>query len=65
MNYHPSLMAGTSHRVEMRKDGGSKGWGWVSPIVDASKGKLRSSAGRMGRAYGKGVGEERRPQGDY
>lgn len=27
MNYHPSLMAGTSHRVEMRKDGGSKGWG--------------------------------------
>ena len=30
--------------------GGEVGDKWISPLVDATRGKLRSSAGRLGRS---------------
>ncbi|GAB7350094.1 hypothetical protein MBLNU459_g0761t1 [Dothideomycetes sp. NU459] len=45
INSNPTGVAATQHKVT-KKDGEVA---WMSPVVDARKGILRSSAGRMGR----------------
>ena len=56
VNYHRSGLAGGIFPVGMRKEGGGDdddgeemAEGWQSGIVDAGRGVLRSSRGRMGR----------------
>ena len=47
INYHPSGLGATSHRVEV--DGAVK---WASPLIDANRGSLRTSRGRLARSAG-------------
>ena len=42
VNYHPTGLGATTYKVDV--DGQTR---WVSPLVDASRGQLRSSKGRM------------------
>lgn len=48
--------AATTHAVRTKQDTSSPGetTTWFSPIVEAQKGKWRSSSGRMGRSDGSG-----------
>ncbi|KAF2458923.1 hypothetical protein BDY21DRAFT_370442 [Lineolata rhizophorae] len=55
VNSHPTLLGGSMHKREvanLEKDNGSETV-WISPIVDASKGAMRTSAGRMSRGTGR------------
>ncbi|OAA65310.1 hypothetical protein SPI_02097 [Niveomyces insectorum RCEF 264] len=47
INYHPSGLGATTYKVNM--DGQTE---WASPLVDASRGLLRSSKGRMALSEG-------------
>ncbi|KAI9719153.1 MAG: hypothetical protein M1828_006335 [Chrysothrix sp. TS-e1954] len=58
VNYKPEGFGGTSHAVT-GKDGVKR---WVSPIVDAKKGVLRSSAGRVGLESTGGGNEKYGPE---
>jgi hypothetical protein len=49
VNTRPLLMGATTYPIKT-KDGGTK---WVSPVVDASRGVLKSSRGRMTMTDGK------------
>jgi len=48
-NSHPSGLASTTHKITDEKTGMDA---YASPIVDASRGVLKSSAGRMARSQG-------------
>jgi len=51
LNFEPTMLGATSYvRKAGEKElvGGTVAEEWVSPIVDASRGKLRSSRGRLG-----------------
>jgi len=48
VNYHPTGLAATSHPIT-NKDGTKY---WTLPIVDAQKGRMKTSLGRMGRSDG-------------
>ncbi|KAG8626444.1 hypothetical protein KVT40_005389 [Elsinoe batatas] len=48
----PTLLAATQHRV-VTEEGGRKKEGWTLPVVDARKGQLKSSKGRMARSEGR------------
>lgn len=47
INSHPSHLASSAHKITDEKTGEEL---WASPIVDASKGLLKTSAGRMSRS---------------
>lgn len=47
-----TYIAATTTRRKASKEGQAGGDVWVSPIMDASKGRLRTNAGRMGRTQG-------------
>ena len=49
-NMAPTGLAATMHRVVLEN---GKGEEWVYPIVDASRGLLKTSTGRMSRSDGK------------
>jgi hypothetical protein len=51
VNYHPTGLAATSKKIT-RKTAEGNVTEWVSPVVDASKGLLRTSYGRMGKRDG-------------
>jgi hypothetical protein len=44
----PTLMGRATFDVEVAKDNGEKETKWLSPLVDASRGLLKSANGRMG-----------------
>ncbi|KAI9773100.1 MAG: hypothetical protein M1840_008221 [Geoglossum simile] len=52
VNYHPTGLAATTYLA--KPTAADEKPTWVSPIVDAKKGRLRSSAGRMARDIGDG-----------
>ncbi|KAK4978338.1 hypothetical protein LTR66_010641 [Elasticomyces elasticus] len=57
LNYHPAGLGATSSSVVdqlAEKSSPTQTTSWFSPIVEAQKGRLRSSAGRMGRDGGAG-----------
>ncbi|GFF36340.1 hypothetical protein IFM58399_04518 [Aspergillus lentulus] len=45
----PTLMGRTTYRVEMEGRSGEKEMKWLNPLVDASRGLLKSASGRLGR----------------
>jgi hypothetical protein len=48
VNHEPSLLGGTHSFIKGDKDiGGTVEDVWVNNVVDAAKGKLRTSAGRL------------------
>lgn len=49
-------------RGDSKVEGGNIPDEWISPLVDARRGKMRSSAGRLGRGTTKF--DEGRPTGD-
>ncbi|KAM3424173.1 hypothetical protein BST61_g11284 [Cercospora zeina] len=49
INSHASGLPSVTSKVENKETGKSR---WASPVVDASKGVLRTSAGRMARSHG-------------
>ena len=49
---NPMLLAATQHKVHVTSESGEKQEAWISPVVDARKGQLRSSRGRMARSSG-------------
>lgn len=58
VNSHLSGINSTTHRIKDEKTGKEM---WASPVVDASKGLLKTSAGRMSRSQAKehdGYGED-------
>jgi hypothetical protein len=58
VNSHPTGLAATTYRAVLppAKEGEEEGGKpvWLSPTVDARKGRFRSSAGRMGTDMGHG-----------
>ena len=50
LNSHPSGINSTAHKYFDQEHGMEM---WASPVVDASKGVLKTSAGRMARSEGK------------
>ncbi|KIW99490.1 uncharacterized protein Z518_11229 [Rhinocladiella mackenziei CBS 650.93] len=53
LNFQPTLMGATTYlRKGDKMVGGTVDDQWISPLVDARGGKLRSSAGRLGREPG-------------
>lgn len=51
LNFEPTMMGATSYLKKADEKGvvgGTVADMWVSPVVDASRGKLRSSRGRLG-----------------
>lgn len=52
MNFQPTGLAATTYlrRENGTVEGGKVSEEWISPLVDANKGKLKSSAGRLGRS---------------
>ncbi|KAI9815771.1 MAG: hypothetical protein M1827_002167 [Pycnora praestabilis] len=54
INYKPTGLAATTHRATISKSDSGTEEAWLSPVVDAKRGLLRSSAGRMGRDAGTG-----------
>jgi hypothetical protein len=53
LNFQPTLLAGTHSRVKGDKDlGGDVEDAWVRNLVSAKSGRLRTSAGRLGRKPG-------------
>ncbi|EME78778.1 uncharacterized protein MYCFIDRAFT_65345 [Pseudocercospora fijiensis CIRAD86] len=49
VNSHPSGINSTTYKITDKETGESR---WASPVVDASKGLLKTSAGRMSRSQG-------------
>ncbi|OAP58382.1 hypothetical protein AYL99_07472 [Fonsecaea erecta] len=50
INFQPTLLGATTYlRKGDKFIGGKVDDQWINPLMDASKGKLRSSAGRLGR----------------
>ncbi|KIW12897.1 hypothetical protein PV08_08084 [Exophiala spinifera] len=50
VNFQPTLLGATTYlRKGDKLVGGTVEDQWISPLIDARKGKLRSSAGRLGR----------------
>lgn len=50
VNFQPTLLGATTYlRKGDKMVGGTVDDHWISPLVDARRGKLRSSAGRLGR----------------
>ena len=48
-NFQPTLLGATTFvKKEGRLEGGVVGEEWVSPLLDASRGQLRTSVGRRG-----------------
>ena len=45
-------IAATTYRRKTDKEGAEDGEVWVSPIIDASRGHLRTGNGRMGKSAG-------------
>ncbi|OAL36607.1 hypothetical protein AYO20_04223 [Fonsecaea nubica] len=53
VNFQPTMLGATTYlRKGDKMVGGTVEDQWISPLVDASRGKLRSSAGRLGRQPG-------------
>ena len=55
INFQPTMLGTTT---DLKRDGKLEGGvvadEWLSPLMDASRGKLRTSAGRMGPKHGNG-----------
>lgn len=64
MNFQPTGLGATSflRRGEGEVEGGKVADEWIGPLVDARRGKVRSSAGRLGRGATKY--DEGRPTGE-
>ncbi|EXJ80093.1 hypothetical protein A1O3_08379 [Capronia epimyces CBS 606.96] len=53
VNFQPTLLGATTYlRKGDKMIGGTVNDQWISPLIDARRGKLRSSAGRLGRDLG-------------
>lgn len=53
INFQPTLLGATTYlRKGDKTIGGTVDDQWISPLIDARRGKLRSSAGRLGRDPG-------------
>lgn len=47
VNYHPTQLAGTTFPKKNKQTGEVE---WLSPVVDANRGPLRTSAGRLSKS---------------
>ena len=55
INFQPTMLGATTYLKRNGKlEGGVVPEEWLSPLVDASRGTLRTSAGRLGPKYGDG-----------
>jgi len=53
LNFQPTLLGATTYlRKGDKMVGGTVDDAWISPLIDARRGKLRNSAGRLGRDPG-------------
>lgn len=60
VNFQPTMLGATTYLKRNGKlEGGVVPDEWLSPLVDASRGKLRTSAGRLGPKYGDGSENEK------
>ncbi|RMZ88911.1 hypothetical protein DV736_g3871, partial [Chaetothyriales sp. CBS 134916] len=49
INHQPTLLGATTY-LKQTKDHGGKGFEYISPLIEARRGLLRTSAGRLGKA---------------
>jgi hypothetical protein len=47
-----TFLAATNTKIKIDKSAERGGFNWISPLVDASRGALRSSRGRLGMVDG-------------